>query len=64
MKGLGAVLECSWIGFRVSWGRLRAYWRRLREAVGRGFDALEPPRETLGSGLGSLTDFEMSLYGF
>ena len=64
LEGLGVVLERSWGGFRGSWGRLKACWGCLGGRVGRGFDALEPLREPVGSSLGSLTDFQMILYGF
>ena len=63
LEGLGVILERSWGGFRGSWGRLKACWGCLGGRVGRGFDALEPLSEPLGSGLGSLTDFYMILYG-
>ena len=57
LEGLGVVLGQSRGGFRRSWGRLKACWGRLGGRVGRGFDAMEPLREPLGSGLGSLIDF-------
>ena len=57
LEGLGVVLGQSWSGFRKSWGRLKACWGRLGGRVGRGFDAMEPLREPLGSGLGSHIDF-------
>ena len=58
------VLERSWNGFRGSWRRLKACLGGLGGRVGRGFDALEPLGEPVGSGLGSLTAFSMILYGF
>ena len=64
LEGLGVVLERSWNGFRGSWGRLKACLGGLGGRVGRGFDALEPLGEPVGSGLGSLTDFSMILCGF
>ena len=64
LEGLGLVLERSWGGFRRSWGLLKAWWGRLGGRVGRGFDALEPLREPLGSDLGSFTDFYTILCGF
>ena len=55
-----ASLGClggSWGDPRGSWGRLGACWGCLGGGSGEGFDALEPLREFLGSGLGSLIDF-------